>query len=171
MCASCHSGNKSPLLRSMFAFKPGDNLADFKEVVFAHQNIDSAKLDVHGNQSQLIASSKCFGMSKMDCATCHNVHVNERQSLALYSQHCTTCHTEANHNICKMTASMGGIIKNNCIDCHMPARASNVISVETSGMGKAIPYLVRTHHIAIYKDASNIVLDDLKKYNLTQSVR
>jgi hypothetical protein len=168
MCATCHSGNDAHMLKSVFSFKPGDNLADYKEVVFAHQNIDSAKLDVHGNQTQLLESSKCFIMSKMNCTSCHSVHVNQRQSVALFSQHCTSCHTSANHNNCKMEPTIGGIIRNNCIDCHMPARPSNAIAVKTSGKGRAVPYLVRTHHIAIYKDASIKVLNNLKKYNLLQ---
>jgi nitrate/TMAO reductase-like tetraheme cytochrome c subunit len=166
MCATCHSGNKSRMLKSIFTFKPGDNLADFKEVAFVRQNLDSAKMDVHGNQTQLLESSKCFAMTSMNCSTCHDVHKNQRQNVAMYSQTCVTCHSAASHNVCTMTAKIGGMIKNNCIDCHMPARASNVIQVQVSGGGKAIPYLVRTHHIAIYKDASNLVMSDLKKYNL-----
>ncbi|MDB5110371.1 MAG: hypothetical protein JWR67_1485 [Mucilaginibacter sp.] len=169
MCATCHSGNTTRMLKSIFSFKPGDNLGDFKEIVFSHQNIDSAKLDVHGNQSQLLASSKCFIMSKMDCATCHNVHKNEKQNLVLYSQKCTSCHNTPNHNECKMTPSIGGIIKNNCIDCHMPAKPSNAIAVQTAEKGKVVPYLVRTHHIAIYNKVSITVINNLKKYNLLQA--
>ncbi|MGZ3756372.1 MAG: multiheme c-type cytochrome [Mucilaginibacter sp.] len=166
MCATCHSGNSGHMIKSIFSFKPGDNLADYKEVVFAHENVDSAKMDVHGNQTQLLESSKCFAMTAMNCATCHNVHQTQRQNVAMYSQTCVTCHSAASHNVCKMTATIGGMIKNNCIDCHMPAKASNVIQVQVSGGGKAVPYLVRTHHIAIYKDASSQVMGDLKKYNL-----
>ena len=105
-------------------------------------------------------------MTNMNCSTCHDVHKNQRQNVAMYSQTCVACHSAANHNVCSMTAKLSGMIKNNCIDCHMPAKASNVIQVQVSGGGKAIPYLVRTHHIAIYKDASNLVMGDLKKYNL-----
>jgi hypothetical protein len=169
MCAVCHSGNKSRIIGPIFAFKPGDNLADFKEVDYFQPAVDSTKLDVHGNQNQLLASSKCFIMSKMDCATCHNVHNNERDQIAMYSQKCMNCHSTANHNFCKMAPAIGGIIKNNCIDCHMPARQSNVIAVQTAGKGRAIPYQVRTHHIAVYTDASQAVINYLKKYNKLQA--
>jgi hypothetical protein len=167
MCATCHSGNAGHMLKSIFTFKPGDRLSDFKEITFSHQVIDSAKMDVHGNQAQLLSSSKCFMYSKMDCATCHNVHKSEKQlNLAIYSQKCISCHNATTHNECKLTPQIGGMIKNNCVDCHMPARSSHVISVQTSGGGSAVPYLVRTHHIAIYKDAAQEVKNNLKKYNL-----
>jgi hypothetical protein len=165
MCAVCHSGNKSQIIRSLFAFKPGRNLSDFKEPTLYQNVVDSTKLDVHGNQSQLLATSKCFINSSMDCSTCHNVHVNERQNLALYSQRCMNCHTTANHNFCKMAPTIGAMIKSNCIDCHMPARSSNVIAIETEGKGRSVPYFVRTHHIAVYADASQAVMNNLKKYN------
>lgn len=165
MCAVCHSGNKDRLIRNIFAFKSGDTLANFKETVLYQQAVDTAKLDVHGNQNQLLASSKCFLNSNMDCATCHDVHVNNRQNLAIYSQKCISCHSTANHNFCPMAASIGGMIKSNCIDCHMPARPSNIIAVETAGKGKISPYMVRTHHIAVYADATQAVLSMLKKNN------
>jgi len=165
MCAVCHSGNKNLILRTTFVFKPGDDLANFVENPPYQKPVDSAKLDVHANQSQLLASSKCFINSNMDCATCHNVHQNERGNLAMYSQKCMSCHTTANHNFCPMAPKLGAAIKNNCIDCHMPARSSNIITVETEGKGKEVPYLVRTHHIAVYTDASQKIINYLKNNN------
>ena len=47
----------------------------------------------------------------------------------------------------------------------MPARSSNVIAIETEGKGRSVPYFVRTHHIAVYADASQAVMNNLKKYN------
>jgi hypothetical protein len=169
MCAVCHSGNKSRIIGPIFAFKPGDTLSKFKEIPYYMPPVDSTKLDVHGNQNQLLASSKCFIKSNMDCATCHNVHNNERQQIAMYSQKCMNCHKTENHNFCKMANSIGGIIKSNCIDCHMPARPSNVIAVQTEDKGRAVPYTVRTHHIAIYSDATQAVINYLKKYNKLQA--
>ena len=166
MCAVCHSGNKNRITHTVFGFVPGDNLADFKEFPLFPLKIDSTKLDVHGNQSQLLASSKCFINSNMDCSTCHNAHDNDRQNLALFSQKCMTCHNTVNHNFCPMGTKLGAAIKNNCIDCHMPKRASNVIAIETAGQGRAVPYQVRTHHIAVYADASQKVLEYLKTANL-----
>jgi hypothetical protein len=47
----------------------------------------------------------------------------------------------------------------------MPARSSNIITVETEGKGKEVPYLVRTHHIAVYTDASQKIINYLKNNN------
>lgn len=165
MCAVCHSGNKSRVIRSTFYFMPGDTLSHFLEMPLFAAAVDSTKLDVHGNQAQLLASSKCFIGSKMDCATCHDVHKNDRGNVAMYSQKCISCHNTVNHNFCPMASSLGAAIKNNCIDCHMPKRSSNVIAVETAGKGRDVPYQVRTHHIAVYADASQKVMSYLKSAN------
>jgi hypothetical protein len=162
MCAVCHSGSTGVMLRSTFGFKPDDNLSDYKiEDIF--QTTDPNKLDVHGNQSRLLTSSKCFMMSNMDCATCHNIHSNERQQISLYSQKCMSCHSDATHNFCTLAAQIGTIIKTNCIDCHMPAKPSNIIAVKASGRENVIPYLVRSHHITIYPNESQNVLNNFKK--------
>jgi len=158
MCAVCHSGNKSNFLISAFTFTPEKKLEDFKEPEFMHSNPNAPQLDVHGNQNQLLASSKCFIKSNMDCATCHNTHVNERANLVLYSQRCINCHKNSIHGFTKDAPSLNAVLQKNCIDCHMPSKPSNVIVVQTSGKGTAIPYLVRTHHIAVYPDESKKIL-------------
>jgi hypothetical protein len=157
-CAVCHSGNKGMYNRSAFVFKQGDTLSKFREPDFTPQDPDPAALDVHGNQNGLLSASKCFRMSNMDCSTCHNVHVNEQANLAVYSQKCMQCHNGANHNLCKMADELGAAMKNNCIDCHMPAKPSNAIKVETANGKMAVPYMVRTHHIAIYPEESKKVM-------------
>lgn len=161
-CAVCHSGNKQMFVRSAFVFKAGDTLAKFREPDFSTEQVDPAMLDVHGNQSGLLAASKCFMMSNMDCTTCHNVHVKERADLTLYSNKCMQCHNEANHNFCKMAPELGALIKNNCIDCHMPVKPSKVISVEAAGDKMTDPYRIRTHRIAIYPGVTKKVVAMLK---------
>jgi hypothetical protein len=151
-CAVCHSSNKGAFQVSAFVFKMGDTLSKFKEPDFLRQNPNPATLDVHGNQNGLLATSKCFLMSNMDCSTCHNTHVNESSNLLAYSQKCMKCHNETNHNFCTMAPKLGAMIKNNCIDCHMPLKPSNIIAVASAAGKKQVPYLVRTHHIAIYPE-------------------
>ena len=68
------------------------------------------------------------------------------------------CHNVTNHNFCKMAPQLGTAIKNKCIDCHMPLRPSNVISVAAAGGKKEAPYLVRTHYITIYPEESKKIL-------------
>ncbi|MDB5140343.1 MAG: hypothetical protein JWR12_2259 [Mucilaginibacter sp.] len=166
-CAVCHSGNKDVFQVSAFVFKMGDTLAKFKEPIFLSQNPNPATLDVHGNQSGLLASSKCFLMSNMDCTTCHNPHINQSANLVIYSQRCMKCHNEANHNFCKMAPKLGALIKNNCIDCHMPLKPSAVISVASVGRKNEVPYLVRTHRIAIYPDETKKIMAFISKQDAT----
>jgi hypothetical protein len=159
MCAVCHSGNQGSMLRSTFGFKPGDTLSKFKEPEFYHDNTDPSNLDVHGNQTQMLAGSKCYVSSKMDCVTCHNTHTTQRGNNVLYTQKCMSCHSTANRNFCKMANRLdAGILMNNCINCHMPAKPSNVIVVQTSGKGVANPYMVRSHRIAVYPDETKRIL-------------
>ncbi len=165
MCALCHSGNKEAMLITAFAFKPGDTLAKFKEVEFYHGNTNPDKLDVHGNQTQLLAASSCFMKSNMDCVTCHDTHTNERANLVLYSQRCINCHKNSTHSFTKNALGLNVIIKKNCIDCHMPAKPSDAIAVKTSAKRTAVPYLVRTHHITIYPKESEKILAYIKSNN------
>lgn len=165
-CAVCHASGKDVFQVTSFKFKMGDTLSKFKEPHFLHENPDPKTLDVHGNQNSLLAASKCFMMSNMDCNTCHNVHANESANLQIYSQRCMQCHSEANHNFCKMGATLGVTIKSNCIDCHMPLKPSNIISVAAAGGKTQIPYLVRTHRIAIYPQESKKILAFIKNQKL-----
>ena len=73
LCAVCHSGNNQILLKSRFAFKMGDTMTSYMIPISSDK-----PLDVHGNQTQLLEQSKCFRMSNLDCTTCHNTHMNER---------------------------------------------------------------------------------------------
>jgi nitrate/TMAO reductase-like tetraheme cytochrome c subunit len=163
-CAVCHSGNTEKFLATAFAFKPGDTLANFKVPDFFSRVQDPRKMDVHGNQNGLLAASKCFLMSNMDCTTCHNTHVNERGNAVMYNQRCINCHKTANHNVCKMSFKLGdAAIQNKCIDCHMPAKPSGAINVQTADAKNALPYLVRTHYIAVYPDETKKILAFVQK--------
>jgi hypothetical protein len=157
-CAVCHSGNKDRYLASTFSFKIGDTLAKFKEPDFFRQEPKPATIDVHGNQNGLLAASKCFLMSNMDCSTCHNTHNNKKPDLITYAANCSNCHKSANHNQCKLKEQLGGNLITNCIDCHMPAKPSDVIKVESEAGKMIVPYLVRTHNIAIYPQETKKIL-------------
>lgn len=162
-CAVCHSGNTDKFVASAFAFKPGDTLANFKDPDFFPKRIDPNKLDVHGNQNGLLAASKCFLMSNMDCTTCHNTHVNERTNTVAFVKKCNSCHNTPNHNVCKMENILGATIQSKCLDCHMPVKPSNAINVQTGDQKNAMPYLVRTHYIAIYPEESKKIAAFVEK--------
>jgi hypothetical protein len=171
VCAVCHSGNTSMMLRSAFRFHPGDTLAKFKEVDLFRGDVNPAKLDVHGNQVQLLASSPCFIKSKMDCATCHNTHNNQRNLTQMFTQRCMNCHSEAKHNFCKMAGKLSNdVLQARCIDCHMPAKPSSVITVNNNSKSTQVPYEVRTHRITIYPDETRKIMDWVKTNQQTHKL-
>lgn len=102
-------------------------------------------VDVHGNQVELLERSRCFQSSAMTCATCHDVHQTQRDTVAL-SARCLTCHTAKS---CGLYPREGERLVGRCVDCHMPKQASNVIV--SSFEGKRERPLVRTHWIKIYQ--------------------
>lgn len=155
VCAQCHSGGHPSERRSVFHFKPGDRLANY---FFADPRMVAApeRTDVHGNQYALLAASKCFlKSSTLDCGSCHDPHVKERDRLTVFATRCMNCHGmgdmqrvhEANGE--RARADSLFLIKN-CIDCHMPARASEAITMFTQRQRGPVADLVRSHLIAIY---------------------
>lgn len=150
MCAVCHSGNSSSMARSTFEFTPGAAFSTFKDPSFYHKKIDSASLDVHGNQTQMLQSSKCYIRSNMDCTTCHDPHAQQTQSLAIYTQKCLACHRNAETELHKKVNITATTIINRCINCHLPLRPSKTITVQTMRKKNDVPYFARSHHIAVY---------------------
>src|SRR5450432_42125 len=158
MCAVCHSGKPTVKLRSTFEFVPGDTFANFKIPELFHP-VDTGHLDVHGNQVQLLQSSKCYINSSMDCATCHDTHQNSRGNDLLYTEKCLNCHNAPNHTYCKLSNMIeSSRLKANCISCHMPALPTKVISVQVSDRLPTIQFFVHTHHIANYPEEVKKVL-------------
>jgi hypothetical protein len=160
LCAVCHAGNKGIQLRTVFGFRPGDSLSHF--VLPDHGS--PIRPDVHGNQVALLASSKCFRMSEMDCSTCHNTHINDHGEYARYAQHCQGCHSTDGHNFCKI-ANTGNIafLKANCTKCHMPSQPSGIIKVKTAEANGNTPVFMVNHRIAIYPEESKKIINNLKE--------
>lgn len=155
-CALCHSGLRKEK-QPAFSFKVGDKLDDYS---IPDYNPDSAAmLDVHGNQYGLLASSKCFRMSQMDCSSCHNVHVNEAGNKRAFSQRCMNCHNAETHDTCLLKERSNIAMAENCIDCHMPLQPSKKIFLQLNDREKSTADLVRTHRIDIYpNEAKNYIL-------------
>ncbi|HMH24480.1 MAG TPA: multiheme c-type cytochrome [Puia sp.] len=201
LCALCHGGRVTRL-RPSFGFTAGDKLSDYFRFDTIGRNL--ADIDVHGNQLGLLAGSKCFQMSQMTCITCHNTHENEKGKLATFSQRCMVCHGGAHNDgpagarssgnaaaaddtrgpghgnavaarPCKMTATIGPAIAQNCIGCHMPKQPSRAIAVLLQGVFTPTVAQLRTHLIKIYPDepkvhptAEKTVLTDETKAFLDQ---
>jgi hypothetical protein len=147
-CAVCHSGTDTEVQKSTFSFKPGDDLKDY--YFRAYGAVAKKSPDVHGNQTNMLAESKCFIKSKtMACSSCHRTHENLKGNLTAYSQRCISCHATPTIKHSPTTLA-NALVKTNCIDCHMPEQASNLISFQLAGKAKTSRYFLRTHKIAVY---------------------
>ncbi len=147
VCAACHSGIRKAL-QPAFSFLPGDTLSLF---FGPPPVVDTTHTEVHGNQYGLLAASKCFRQTnQLDCGSCHDSHSDEKGNLALFSQRCMNCHAPGGIHYCKRLPAKGQDIRTNCIDCHMPVKASGLVNLMVPGKRQLAPLLVRTHLIAVF---------------------
>ena len=161
LCALCHGGRLQKTKPS-FEFTAGEKLVDYFHLDTSAP--DPSNIDVHGNQYGLMRASKCFKMSAtLTCNSCHNTHVNEKGKTALFSERCITCHSTGHEKICKLSASLGSVIKTNCVDCHMPVKPSKAIAVFLQGQPAPTAAMVRSHFISIYPGETKKILAFLQK--------
>jgi len=139
-CALCHNGT-APLRTAPFAHVPGQPVEKRFDLSSAP---DTGAIDVHGNQVALLERSKCFRSSQMTCATCHDVHRQQRDVVEL-SGRCLTCHAVQS---CGLFPQHGQGLIGRCVDCHMPLLPSNTIMA--SSLGRRLQPQVRTHWIKVY---------------------
>ncbi|MGN6401223.1 MAG: multiheme c-type cytochrome [Flavisolibacter sp.] len=164
MCAICHSGFRE-MQQPAFGFKPGDKLADY--FLPEYKIVDVNHMDVHGNQTQLMMASQCYLQSKtLTCTSCHDVHKNERDDMAVFSRRCTNCHKSVDHSFVKEDKKLDAVAQINCIDCHMPLKPSSVITMLTQQKASAKPDFIRTHLVKVYPDETEKVLLYLKQKGL-----
>ena len=152
VCGQCHTTKKAPINEQAFQFRPGDKLSEHYEPI---EGQDESLNSVHtSNQVGRLSLSRCFQESEMGCVECHNPHRNERGKLKLFSQRCLECHQQEH---CGMQGQLGERLAENCIDCHMPVRASKNLQVETD-QGNIFPPL-RDHFIRVDQEATTEFLE------------
>jgi hypothetical protein len=150
-CGLCHSGFRVAL-KPAFSFKVGDSLALYSIGKPVSQQGDT--LDVHGNQVGLLTASKCYMSSPgMDCFTCHDVHKTQFNEPKLFSEKCVSCHDGLTGPACTVKVDKNIVLSDNCVDCHMPIRASRAITLNVANGGQFLPDYLRSHYIAVYPDA------------------
>lgn len=141
-CALCHAGAAEAIAPPL-SFVPGEAIGDYLYIPFSSKD---APADVHGNQVQLLKSSRCFRASEMTCTTCHEVHKPQRDAAA-FSEHCLSCHKA---EACGKYPEVGKTIATKCVDCHMPLQESETLVSDTNG--RKLKPRVRNHRIGIYPD-------------------
>jgi len=145
-CGMCHSGNSLEVIKSPYAFKPGDSILNYYS--YEAGSFASTQQDVHGNQLGLLEKSLCFIRSgDMSCQTCHSPHKPEGEGLIAHSRKCMSCHPTIKHSEKTLANAM---VKTNCINCHMPLRPSAIITYQQAGRKDVTAYELHTHRIAVY---------------------
>lgn len=154
LCAVCHSGNDFTAQRSLFAFVPGDTLANFFYPEFGRTGNEP---DVHGKQMQLLQQSRCFQQSEMTCGSCHTTHQPGIKNNYFYADKCMSCHQNSDHvqkEREEMEKNKGhlyeGVAPPTCIGCHMPVQRSKTITFANTKEKYWLDYKLRTHKIGIY---------------------
>jgi hypothetical protein len=148
LCGICHSGTKN-MQKPAFAFQPGEVREDYFYPDYGSPLPD--QLDVHGNQYALMKASACYMKSQtLTCGSCHSPHKKEREDFAGFSQRCITCHQQVDHSFIREGKLTAGEVNNNCIDCHMPLKASSAITLLTKQKTAAKADSIRTHLVKVY---------------------
>lgn len=158
LCALCHGGQLNKTQPS-FSYMAGDSLLEYFYRSGTPQMADN--IDLHGNQLGLLSMSKCFAGGEMTCLSCHNVHANEQDQTATFSQRCMNCHQDGKQKQCALLATAGPVIKQNCVDCHMPKQKSHAVAVFLQGAEIPTAALLRTHYIKTYPELTDAVLKQL----------
>jgi hypothetical protein len=143
-CAMCHGG-AVPLTTAPFAHVPGTAVEKQADLSIRAQPV-APTVDVHGDQVGVLARSRCFQSSNMTCSTCHDVHREQRDPVAL-SGTCLQCHTVRS---CGLFPSRGQALEGKCVDCHMPVQESR--SVIANHQGRQVRQPVRSHWIKVYPE-------------------
>ena len=142
ICAQCHGGAGEPVAPA-FSYRPGAPLSDYVKL---QEPTATDRLDVHGNQVNLLKRSRCFQSSPaMTCSTCHDPHALEPPT-AEYSARCLDCHQPAQ---CGAVRKLGPQLASNCIDCHMPVQSSAALVLDAGET--RLSAKVRNHWIRVYK--------------------
>jgi hypothetical protein len=145
-CAQCHGG-LGTLKVPAFSYVAGQRLDNYLNLP---DRPSDATVDVHGNQTALLARSRCYQASQMTCLTCHDVH-REQRDVGQLSGRCVTCHTEQS---CGLFPKYGHALAGRCVDCHMPVQESSLI---VSGHeGRQQRARIRSHWIRVYPDKRDL---------------
>ena len=119
VCERCHLAGAMRVLnpgKSWTDFHPGQTLESVFTTYVAESPDRNSPLRVV-SQSEELARSQCSIASKgrLWCATCHDPHSEQADSVAYYRDRCLSCH---------QSALPGGHPDrtSNCLPCHMPRR-------------------------------------------------
>jgi Flp pilus assembly protein TadD len=129
VCMQCHLKTSShepneqrAFDRTIFSYRPGQPLAEFKlyvEPTGQQKQAGSGADDTFeiAHAAYRLRRSACFRNSQMTCLTCHDPHDIPRgqQAVVHYVEVCRSCHQGVAHAVALPPTST-------CLTCHMPKR-------------------------------------------------
>jgi predicted CXXCH cytochrome family protein len=142
ICQQCHLHSAAAVLgrgKKYADFRPGLPLKDFRQDYWLE--VGNVPMTVVGHVEQMHLS-RCYQQSQtLTCTTCHNPHAFPRpeERVAYYKSICVSCHKPEQCTV-KQEVRLHKSPDNNCVQCHMPAAATEV------------PHVSSTHHrIAVHE--------------------
>ena len=126
ICAQCHMQGDVEILhrgRREFDFRPGERLADHREVFVAGKDPDNQVGFVR--HLERLTRSNCFiGSSQskkaMSCTTCHDPHSSSTNlPHAYWNQKCLNCHHMEELSLAHTQRQLDTPETENCVRCHM----------------------------------------------------
>jgi hypothetical protein len=134
ICMSCHEIADARVLKpgkSFQSFQPGTPLDDTFSVLMVPPSRKSPPQEDHLQQYYSMTLSKCYRATggRLRCITCHDPHVepSRQEAPAYFNSKCLTCHTNQSCSLPLETRQRSSP-PDNCIGCHMPKRAVQVIA-------------------------------------------
>jgi predicted CXXCH cytochrome family protein len=124
ICMECHLSTSASqdsnvslrYNRSVFSYRPGQPLSDYKLYFDSGRSQDASGFEIP-DAAYRLRMSRCFKQSQMTCLTCHDPHAEShgKQREAEQLQVCEGCHRDVKHD--------GTLPKSEtCLSCHMPKR-------------------------------------------------
>ncbi|MGB8478367.1 MAG: tetratricopeptide repeat protein [Acidobacteriaceae bacterium] len=134
ICMSCHEIADARVLKpgkSFQDFRPGTPLDDTFSVLMVPPSRKSPPQEDHLQQYYSMTLSKCYRATggRLRCITCHDPHVepSRQEAPAYFNSKCLTCHTNQSCSL-PLETRQRTRPPDNCIGCHMPKRAVQVIA-------------------------------------------
>jgi hypothetical protein len=198
LCALCHGGRLNRL-RPSFSFTAGDKLSDYFQFDTMGRNVADIDVhgnqlgllmaskcfqmsqmtcitchNTHENERGKLAvfSQRCMACHGDGGAHGAGVHgaaaENDAKGAGIHED--VAAGNTVTAKSCKMTATIGPSITQNCIGCHMPKQPSRAIAVLLQGVYTPTVAQLRTHDIRIYPDETKAFLDGMKNAHKTQPI-
>lgn len=125
ICQRCHLQGNSVLKpgKTFFDFRPGMRLTEVFDVFLPKYEGDQSSF-IMASHVERLKMSKCYihSSGQLNCITCHNPHISVKVTgTQIFNRACSGCHNSAEKNLCTESPVRRKVVKDNCVECHMPS--------------------------------------------------